>query len=293
MTIRPIVPDDAVAIARLIRADEEALRGKRSHVAVEDVRMWWSRTDLGNDSWLFEEDGALVAAGWFELHGDVGTFVGAVAHGAKGRGLGSSLVDRGEARALEREAAKIHTWVLPEDERALELLSARGYRAVRRFYEMAIDLADEPRVSGPPSPLVLESFRESDARAFHEAMDDAFRDHWEWHGMPFDEWWAMRRDNDHSLWFVVRDGDEIAAAVRNEAREASGYVGMLGVGRAWRGCGLGKALLHRTFAEFWRRGLPRVTLGVDAESPTGATQLYESVGMALENETVVYEKVPA
>jgi ribosomal protein S18 acetylase RimI-like enzyme len=255
--------------------------------------MWWSRTDLANDSWLFEEDGALVAAGWFELHGDVGTFVGGVAQGAKGRGLGSSLVDRGEARAAERQAAKIHTWVLPEDERAFALLTARGYRVVRRFYEMVIDLTDEPRVSEPSPPLVLEPFLEGDAHAFHSAMHEAFRDHWEWHGVPFDEWWAMRHGDDHSLWFVVRDGDEIAAAVRNEAREASGYVGMLGVRRPWRGRGLGKALLHRTFAEFWRRGLPRITLGVDAESPTGATNLYESVGMRVENSTIVYEKVPA
>jgi hypothetical protein len=45
-----------------------------------------------------------------------------------------------------------------------------------------------------------------------------------------------------------------------------------------------------TFREFYDRGLPRVTLGVDAESPTGATKLYESVGMEVEQENVVFEK---
>jgi hypothetical protein len=49
----------------------------------------------------------------------------------------------------------------------------------------------------------------------------------------------------------------------------------------------------RTFAEFYSRGVPRVTLGVDAESPTGATKLYESVGMTVENAAVVYEKALA
>jgi mycothiol synthase len=109
--------------------------------------------------------------------------------------------------------------------------------------------------------------------------------------VPFDEWWEMRRDNDHSVWFVVRDGDEIAAVARNEARESAGYVGLLGVRRPWRGRGLGKALLYRTFAEFWERGLTRVTLGVDSESPTGATKLYERVGMHVESENVVFEKM--
>ena len=37
-------------------------------------------------------------------------------------------------------------------------------------------------------------------------------------------------------------------------------------------------LLH-SFGVFWRRGLKAVALGVDSESLTGATRLYESVGM--------------
>jgi ribosomal protein S18 acetylase RimI-like enzyme len=65
------------------------------------------------------------------------------------------------------------------------------------------------------------------------------------------------------------------------------------VRREFRGRGYAKALLYRTFAEFWDRGVPRVTLGVDAASPTGATHLYESVGMHVESENVVYEKMLA
>jgi len=48
-----------------------------------------------------------------------------------------------------------------------------------------------------------------------------------------------------------------------------------------------------TFGEFHRRGLNRVSLGVDAENPSGATKLYESVGMATELEQVVYERALA
>src|SRR5436305_182428 len=72
-----------------------------------------------------------------------------------------------------------------------------------------------------------------------------------------------------------------------------GYDGVLGVRRDYRGRGYAKALLIRTFAEFWDRGMPRVTLGVDATNPTGATHLYESVGMHVEAENVVYEKTLA
>ena len=293
MNVRPIVKEDAEAIAAVARADEEALRGRSSHIEASEVASWWARADLEQDSWLYEEAGAIAAAGWFQVWGDIGSYFGIVARDAKGRGLGSSLVERGEEAAARHAVPRIHTFGLGADVAARELFEACGYREVRRFWEMAIDLDAEPVVPGLPEPLVLDSFRAGEERAFYQATAESFQDHWEWHATPYEEWWEMRRDDDHTLWFVVREGDEIAAIARNEARDASGYVGLLGVRRPWRGRGAAKALLYRTFAEFWRRGLRRVTLGVDAESPTGATKLYERVGMYVENENVVFEKVVA
>ena len=83
----------------------------------------------------------------------------------------------------------------------------------------------------------------------------------------------------------------MVAVVRNEAnRNGGGYVAAIGVRRPWRGKGYAKALLLHTFREFYDRGIKRVTLGVDAESPTGATHLYERVGMHVEQENLVFEK---
>jgi ribosomal protein S18 acetylase RimI-like enzyme len=65
------------------------------------------------------------------------------------------------------------------------------------------------------------------------------------------------------------------------------------VRRAWRGRGFGRALLHHSFREFRRRGLTRAALGVDAANATGATRLYESVGMRAYAENVVWEKTLA
>ena len=155
---------------------------------------------------------------------------------------------------------------------------------------MAIQLDAAPEAPDLP----IEALRPDDARAFHEALDESFQDHWEHHGRSFEEWWKRHNANpnlDLSLWFLIRDGDEIAAVARNEAnRNGGGYVGALGVRRPWRGKGYAKALLLHTFREFYARGMPRVTLGVDAQSPTGATHLYERVGMHVEAENVVFEK---
>ena len=217
MNVRPIVASDADAVASIVVEDSEALSGRPSRLGPNDVRDWWSRADLARDSWLFLDDGEPVAAGWLHPYGDKAAFAGVVAQRAKGRGYGSAIVERAEDRARARGLARMHTWVPPEDAAAISLLCERGYDEVRRFYEMAIELAATPPEPVVPEGFALDAFHEEDARAFHDTLEDAFRDHWEWHGTPFDEWWELRRKNDQGLWFVIRAGTEIAAAVRNDA----------------------------------------------------------------------------
>jgi ribosomal protein S18 acetylase RimI-like enzyme len=166
---------------------------------------------------------------------------------------------------------------------------------VRRFYEMAIELAEEPSEPVLPAGLVVDEFRDDEYEAFFETLNESFAEHWEWHPRPFDEWLERRRGQHHDehgpVWFVVRDGDELAGVTRNDASVAGGgYVGAIGVRPAWRGKGVAKALLYRTFAEFWRRGTTRVTLDVDALNETGAVALYERVGMHVDSCGVVFEK---
>ncbi|HEY8108388.1 MAG TPA: GNAT family N-acetyltransferase [Gaiellaceae bacterium] len=290
MNVRPFGDADLEAVAALLRADEEHTHGRPSQVGAADLREWTSRANLAEDSWLFEQDGALRAAGWVDIVDDLGVGIGVVHPEWKGTGLGAQLVDRSEATARTRGAARMHQFALGADVAAAALMTARGYRDVRHFFEMAIEQSDPP----PPVELPVEPVRDEDLRAFHHALDEAFQDHWEHHSSPFDEWWARHSSNpnfDLSLWFLIRDGDEIAAVTRNQGnRNGGGYIDAIGVRRAWRGQGYAKALLLHSFRVFFERGMPRVTLGVDAENPTGATHLYERVGMHVEQENVVFEK---
>jgi mycothiol synthase len=179
--------------------------------------------------------------------------------------------------------------------RSRALFESRGYREVRRFYEMVIELTEAPPEPVVPDGHVVDELREDEYEQFHEALNEAFAEHWEWHPTPFEEWYELRqgqrRDDQGRLWFVVREGDELAAVTRNDLSVAGGgYVGAIGVRPAWRGKGLATALLQRTFAEFWRRGTTRVTLDVDSQNATGAVRLYERVGMHVESCGVAFEK---
>jgi ribosomal protein S18 acetylase RimI-like enzyme len=290
MNVRPFVEEDAPAVAALFSADEERFYGRPGRVTGADILLFGQ---YGKEAWVWEEDGRIVASTQFGVHGDAANIRGVV--GAKGRGLGTEIVERGEAFARAEGVKKIHTGAAEPDAAARELFESRGYREVRRFYEMAIELTEEPSAPVLPEGLVVDELREGEYEAFYEALNEAFAEHWEWHPQPLEEWLERRqgqhRDADGPIWFVVRDGEELAAVTRNDLSVAGGgYVGAIGVRPWWRGKGLGKALLQRTFAEFWRRGTTRVTLDVDSQNATGAVALYERVGMHVEACGVAFEK---
>jgi mycothiol synthase len=293
VNVRPFAETDAAAVAEIMTLDDERFYPGRPRVAGEDVltTQLWSK-----EAWVWEEDGRVVASASFGAEGGSADVRGVV--GERGRGIGTEILERGEAFARAAGADKVFTGAAEPNAEARGLFEGRGYREVRRFYEMAIGLTEAPAVPALPDGLAIDELREGEQRAFFDAMNEAFAEHWEFHPATFEEWIEIRRDHHHDergpLWFVVRDGGELAAVIRNDAQLAGGgYVGGLGVRPGWRGKGLAKALLQRSFAEFWRRGTTRVTLGVDSENETGAVRLYERVGMHVETCGVAFEKAVA
>jgi ribosomal protein S18 acetylase RimI-like enzyme len=90
------------------------------------------------------------------------------------------------------------------------------------------------------------------------------------------------------------DGGKTVGAIvcvpRASEEEDAGWIEDLAVLRPWRGRGIGLALLLQGLGALHRRGLRAALLGVDADSPTGATRLYERVGMREVRRTELYSK---
>ena len=144
----------------------------------------------------------------------------------------------------------------------------------------------------------MRTFRPGDERIFYDVHQETFEDHWEHtEPDPYDEWahWLLQPPMfDPELWLLAEEDGEPAGIEINHPRPEMpgvGWVGMLGVRRAWRRRGLGRALLLRAFQDFRARGFHEVGLGVDAASLTGATRLYESVGMRVTSQFDIYEKL--
>jgi len=218
-------------------------------------------------------------------------------------GLEEALLDRIEERAVEHRTAAsradevlIRAFTSPNAPPRIAALRSRGYEHVRTFCRMTIDLERPDTIPEPRWPAGVttrEYVRGRDERAFDLAIQDSFSDHFGFVHEPHEEWVRRRVDQsgfDIGLWTLALDGDEPAGAVLAYAPEGEGWVRELGVRSAWRGRGLGRALLLHTFILFARRGIKRVGLGVDMANTTGATQLYESVGMRVAFRHDLYEK---
>jgi len=124
----------------------------------------------------------------------------------------------------------------------------------------------------------------------YQVLEDAFVDHWGHTERTYEEWLATHTI-EHELSFLVRTGDEVAAgALCKRELFGMGWVDVLGTRREYRRRGLGDALIRHAFRELYARGARRVGLGVDSENPTGATRLYERVGMRVASAADVYAK---
>jgi mycothiol synthase len=291
--VRDAAVSDLEAAAELVRAEEEGIRGESSFGAGDLSDFWfWASFDGG--SWVLERRGEMAAFAACIYREDRAECWATVHPGAVDRGLGTFLLRRAEAHARELRKPVLTAGRLAENDRARRLLERLDFREARRYFQMRIDLNGPPERACWPDGVEPATFRREDARDFHRVLNEAFADEWGFHALPFEEWSTRRLeapDNDLSLWFIARAGDEVAGVVRCDAhREGGGWIGALGVAKSWRRRGIGLALLRHAFGEFHHRGEPHVGLGVDAQNPTGATRLYERAGMRVLKEDVIHER---
>ena len=171
-------------------------------------------------------------------------------------------------------------------------LESRGYVRVRTFLRMTIDLKKGyPETPALPG-IEIRPFRlGTDEAVLHRVIEEAFADHFRFAAEPHEEWVSRRTGHeefDPVLWRIAWEGSEAVAGILPYQFQDLSWVRELGVRPAWRGRGIGKALLLETFRAFESRGRSRVSLGVDAENASGATGLYESVGMRVEQRHDLY-----
>jgi mycothiol synthase len=308
-TIRPPTFDDLHAVVALVNACSIAEGGQPDETP-ENLRSDWNTPGfvLASNAWAAATpDGTIIGYEQVELtDDDTQCELDGYVHPAyTGQGIGTDLLRLAENRARAELAAREQAAPTPlrgniaaANTAARQLFSSAGYQAVRHFWRMEIELHAPPARPTLPEGLSIRRFVPGqDERATHAAIEAAFEDHWEHAPIAFEEWSRRlieRDDFDPTFWFLASDGDQVVGTALCFVRGADmGWVRGLGVRRGWRGRGLGLALLQHAFGAFYARGRSTIGLGVDAQSPTGATRLYQRAGMRVTEEYETYEKVLA
>lgn len=300
--------DDAPAIAGLITDADLSLYGE-SDATPEDVRfIWgWPRFDTGRDAWrVATPGGALAAYAWVWGPRLPGSDCDGSLHlspSGPAAELAAALIPLMEARARERVeeagATGPAALVIPassRDERKLALLADHGYRRIRTFFRMELALeaaAVLPAARWPAGVEVASFLAGHDEAELHDTIQESFADHFRFMPEPLEDW--SRRSFGHAdfspeLTFLARERGRVVAVSLNYLTRGDGWIGMLGVRRAWRHRGLATALLHHSFSAFRAAGCRRALLGVDSENADGATGLYESVGMHVSRRDHLHER---
>ncbi len=275
----------------------------RSHF--DELAMEWKdpSSHPETDWWVVAAaNDLIVGVGWLrpETAGEV-TADHYVHPEHRGLGLGDALLDAIEVRVAQLPprhpdgtVRRLIVWSEDADLVRRATLDARGFEPVRQYFEMAIGLDEEPSPPKWPPGIEARAFRPGvDDRHVWEADLEAFSEHFLFQARPFEEWRLHHleaADSDPTLWWLAWDGDELAGYVIAVTGRLGAEIGDLAVRKAWRGRGIGRALLSAAFRTLRQRGQRIARLYVDAQNVTNAVRVYEAAGMHVARRFDVLEK---
>lgn len=254
--------------------------------AVGYGRCWWQNMVDGSISYYFF---AHLLPHWRET----GIRLALVRH------LKQRLQQIAADHPVERERRFVN-WASQHETHWTNLLLAEGHKIVRYGFDMVRSTLDDIPECPVPDGIEIRRGKLAEWRQIWEAAREAFRDHWgmsEWSEENFASESKYPTFNP-DLWQIAWAGDEVAGGVlnfidqkENEAFERlRGYTETIFVRRPWRGQGVAKALIARSFQVLKEAGMAEAALGVDGENPTGALHLYRKMGFVEVKRGITFHK---
>ena len=215
------------------------------------------------------------------------------------KGIATKLIGRAIRHAEAAESKVVQVNVPETNLPARNLASRLGFKFIRHFYELKLDLNNIRLLDFEPSGYIIRSLGRDEADKLTHIQNRAFADSWGFNpNTPVEITYRINLSSsspenimmayleNHPIgycWTRILIEDNPAAG------GMKGEIHMLGVGPDYRKKGIGRNVLLAGLANLKSKGVTIVELTADGEEPA-ALGLYESVGFEVCSRTEWYEK---
>ena len=211
------------------------------------------------------------------------------------KGLATKLLSHAMHRARDLGVGVAHVNVTEDNAAARTVLSRLGFKCVRRFLELELDMS---RLSGQEANQAAQECRylsPGEEDKLTDIQNRCFAGTWGYHLNTAATIAYRTRLSNFSPEDVVLfcEGDKVIGYCWTEVNyvkdERKGRIFMLGTDPDYRGKGTGKRLLLSGLAHLKSKGVSIAVLTVDSEN-VAACALYRSTGFEVRANSLWYEK---
>lgn len=310
---RPLTPGDAEDWAALCTAIDDA-DGDDAYLSAQDLREEFDDPDWDAargsiaiyDGAAMAGFGTLITRGTADPVHDI-RYLGGVHPSHRGRGLGGQLLTWAEQAAIPLHDDRhpghpltLSSGCMSGNAGAIALHESRGYQAVRWFRSMLRDLSAPFPPITVPAGVRITGYAPEMAEEARLVRNESFRDHWGSTETSAESWAHSLASGAFrpGLSFLAYEGPEpIGVLISHEyevynakAGRRDLYIAIVGTRAAARKRGIATALLVTAMSAARAAGYDQSSLGVDADSLTGAVRLYQRVGFSVDKTWITYRK---
>ena len=289
LRIDPLRDEDVAAWVELIN-EADAVDELGRATTVERAQAKLSSPGYGADHVLLAwHHDRLVGYGDLWVQSDGRAIGGVTVHPRwRRQGIGRRLLSRVADLAVSWGIVNLDLPIVPRVEGAVALARAAGAQLARYWWEMVWMGRERPPRPQPPPGITLRTFDPArDRERWIELDAAAFDGHWGAAPLTLADVDAIMRRPGFApagLWFAEDHGklvgQALAYVLSSSSLDRLGPVGQIedvAVLPAYRGRGIGRALLLAAMGYLWERGCRVIELTVDTEN-VGARRLYDESG---------------
>lgn len=227
-----------------------------------------------------------------------------VIQAVRGRGVEQQLIKTALKELKARGMTTAQAWTEAEKRDYIELFEGLGFKPVRVFTMMEIDLARVAQNIGESKQVTIRPLQKSldeDIELFNWLDNESFNEHFNYRPDTLEETRHHLLSNpylkEQEVFFAVLNGESVGyigvgidEKYNLERQVKAGEIFTIGVLKPYRRSGIGARLMLHALETLAAWGMTRAILGVDDYNPTKALALYEKVGFRARKKDLAFEK---